>query len=109
MDELSISERLERSTHLFALGNPSRSLATKDRPPKVIADGVVFAGGAAVFSCANILIVCRMSYFLASERFACFWQHKWQMLNTYGSIPINTRGTAGTPRPWRSTFSRSLS
>ena len=27
MDELSISERLERSVHLFALGNPSSSLA----------------------------------------------------------------------------------
>lgn len=71
MDELSISERLEHSVHLFALGNPSRSLAAKDRSLKVIAVGVVVAGGA-VFSCAHILYICRMSYFLALERFAVF-------------------------------------
>ena len=71
MDELSISERLEGSVHLFALGNPCRSLAANTRSPKVIAVGVVVAGGA-VFSCAHILYICRMSYFLASERSAVF-------------------------------------
>ena len=34
--------------------------------------GVVSAGGAAVISCAHILNICRMSYYLASERLAVF-------------------------------------
>ena len=39
--------------HPDALGNPSSSLAVKDRSPMLIAVGVVGAGGAAVISCAH--------------------------------------------------------
>ena len=37
-----------------------------------VAVGVLGAGGAVVISCAHILYICRMSYFLASERSAVF-------------------------------------
>ena len=43
--------------------------------------GVVVAGGTAEIFCALILNICRMSYFLVSERLAVFfWQRKRQML-----------------------------
>ena len=61
------------------------------------------------FLCAQFSSFVGCPIFWLWSGLRCFWQRKRQMLNTYCSIPINTRGTAGTPRPWRSTFSRSLS
>ena len=76
---------IQRPNSQLAAKSASRKpqqVAGSERPLAEAASvGVVGAGGAAVISRALILIICRMSYLLASKRFSLFfWQRKRQML-----------------------------
>ena len=84
ISEYQIAQEQQRHQALWSrkaleVAAGERSLA------EAAAGGVVGAGGVAVIFCAHILIICRMSYFLASERLAVFvWQCKRQMLMSAG-------------------------